>query len=346
MRLSNNQFRVSQQCEYRWFVEYVLGRKKLESAPSHSQMIGTIFHKIAEYYLKEGAAIADGNAGAHELSTIDLMLEAYRSVHEEYTAQYPFLAVEDIEQARHSAFNMWSFYLPRSPWFSSKYRVIDVPDAKRFQYYEFGGKTYEFEYRPDAEYLDVETGQRFLVDFKTTSNVSPEGFGYEFQLPFYAWLTHTATGEYVHCAYVFFKSVLPKEPELSKKDNMPLTGKESYATTWEYWSEAVTRLGINAEDYREVMQPKMHPVESFYTEFVSYMTPETLEFVEDTVRGHLERFERITQTTGVMRNDREVCAYCPLNALCSDIRMNGKRPTQSDDLLFSVHNIPMKGDTR
>lgn len=113
----------------------------------------------------------------------------------------------------------------------------------------------------DAILKDKETGFTWCTDYKFRKSLSPDDEeAYNVQNSVYSWACHkmgipiTGTMTWQHCNTPAMEPTLLKDGKVSRS---------KIKTTWDRYASFCCRMGINPEDYREEMEPKLAEIEWF-----------------------------------------------------------------------------------
>lgn len=117
-------------------------------------------------------------------------------------------------------------------------------------------KDVDFAGTPDAILRHKPTGALWLFDHKFRSVFRPPwSEDLNLQMAFYQGLALEAGIEVVGTRQYQIKPALPKRPELTTKGTMSVA---DIATDWETYAAACVEAGLNPDDYKERMLPKLN----------------------------------------------------------------------------------------
>lgn len=174
----------------------------------------------------------------------------------------------------------------------------------------------------DAVIVDINTDALLMVDWKVKSQFpTDDKAALDGQLHLYAAiLNHYGANIREVCMYQM-KSTPPAPAETgkgAKNKGEILTGRDSYATTWEHWCATVP-MGTNVSKYEASMKPKMKTMDYFVRPVYSDVTRWSSQFSLDNAVQAIRMIENDTLPAVL---NAWTCGYCQFARLC-DARKNG-----------------------
>lgn len=184
--------------------------------------------------------------------------------------------------------------------------------------FEFDGNDYLITGTADTVLQDIETGEYLLVDWKTRAVMPDERLvDLDGQLKLYAAVINHLAGKNVitrTCQWQLLTKV-PQPVKLTEKKRE--VSKAAPASTWEIWSESVAALGLDPEDYRAEMEPKMHAPGFYSRPVFTPVTPAASHRTLDNVLriGEMIRYSRERQSWPSLPSLKG-CQWCDFKNLC------------------------------
>lgn len=163
--------------------------------------------------------------------------------------------------------------------------------------------------------FDTETNEVVLIDWKVRSSFLDTRLAQlDGQLHLYAALAnHLGANISKVCMYQL-RARPPQPAALSKRDGLPLTGAQSYDTTWEYWKSTLP-MRVKAEKYEEVIRPKLKTDEDFIQPVFSEVTPASSQSALRNAQAVSKMIASTTEYPAVLSSFK--CRYCEFQQLCS-----------------------------
>lgn len=132
--------------------------------------------------------------------------------------------------------------------------LVEVPLKTEVEY---KGRIIPFVGTPDCILRDKVDGGNWVFDHKFRKSFRPNwAEDLNLQMVFYQYMLRHQYGiETVGTRQFQIKPFLPKRPKLTSKGKM---SEADCFTTWEIYAEECTKNGLNPDDYREAMFPKLY----------------------------------------------------------------------------------------
>lgn len=325
------------QCGRKYELSYIEGYEKIPSADNEGRLFGTAIHAGFEKVLVSlfhGLPMSEAikkAIDASRQSITDASLPNKMRWNWEKNVNEPDIEYyQMIEDLYNNVPKFLNYYLPRIG-LGTKYVPVSVADVlPDFAEAHIPMVEYDFSLlidedklingRIDAVLRDVDSGELVLFDWKSRKAFPRDDMALiDGQLHLYAAVLNLAGGNISRVCMAQMRTGLPKPAELSKKDNLPLTGRESYDTTWDFWVNSLPQA-VDHEFYREVMTPKMkqhqpdfwRPVFGFVTEVSSKLTITNTLMQIDNIRMVID--------TGTMAGvySHTTCNFCEFQRLCAN----------------------------
>lgn len=332
-------------CQRKYGLTYVdLLRPNWGKDTTLPQMRGTFFHTAMAAYLTYmqavGKVLWDDKPSYHMAEALKTAYGALADITTEYRTKQVFITIDgssvvdedyymNVERAYLEVKEALGYHIPRMP-LGDVYWPVDIE-------YEFEvdlgirGRDVWFRGAIDAVMENRLTGELLIVDWKMRANSIPHEAAslVDGQLHAYAaaYMEGNPDRRITQVILWQFLSKLPRQPELSKKDGSPLTGRSSYTTTWDVWSAGVRAAGHDPEEYKDVMLPRLKGEEYFARQTVADVTEQSNGYAWDNLR-------QVGRRIGEARKDAEsgqvnrqlpatlsahVCKFCSFKDLCGDI---------------------------
>lgn len=184
---------------------------------------------------------------------------------------------------------------------------------------------YNFTGTIDAVLKDAETGEYVVADWKVRQMFHDERLvDLDGQLKFYAAIINyeAAVPVITKTLQIQLLNRTPKPAKLTEKTRR--VSLAAIASTWEVWSQSVAALGLDPEQYRAEMEPKLQSPEH-YTRLVEtpvplaqnhYILANALQ-IGHAIRRSIENdsFPGIPSSMG--------CQYCPFKNYCRVLEVGG-----------------------
>ncbi len=361
MAYSHTRLQLVQQCGQRYRYVYQNGIKERPSAASRPMVLGSAVHAGIEEMLR--AKTERPTLTAKGLLTLAQMAaqeyvrgETRQGVRKYVDGQQVFDSgyYEMMREVALAASTLLQHYIPTIPdsWrIATKRQVIPsryAEDDKRGDElalewtirYTFPGQQ-EFTGVVDAVIIDIATGMVTMVDWKVKSQFPMDDKAMlDGQLHLYAAVLNSAGANIREvCMYQMLSSG-PAVAELgqgAKNKGQVLTGRDSYATTWEYWIETLP-MGVDASKYEGTMRPKMKTIDYFIRPVTSPITRHSSEFALDNAYQAVKMIENDALPAVL---SAYTCNFCPFWRLCDAKRYGGNLDTLVE---MAYDREPLKED--
>lgn len=180
----------------------------------------------------------------------------------------------------------------------------------------------------DAVLYDKQDDVYVIVDWKSRASFPKTAAAQiDGQLPFYLAILRSMKGfksnVRINTGILWqFKTKTPSPASISVKNGLPNTGAASYDTTWDVWVKTLP-LGINPEDYRELMMPKLKTHADFENLVVTVGTDDVCDEVLDTVAQTVAAMRWSIKTENFPAQINSMgCEYCPFKSICIGRRLS------------------------
>lgn len=170
----------------------------------------------------------------------------------------------------------------------------------------------------DTVLIDNQTGERVLFDWKTRG-IMPDSrlVDLDGQLKLYAAILNLLAEAPVitqTCQYQI-RNTVPQPAKLTEKTRK--LSMAAIASTWDVWADSVRALGLDPEDYREQMEPKLRSEEDYTMPVYSPVTPAMSDIV---IRNTLAIGDAIRHATATQSwpaiPSMTGCQFCEFKSLC------------------------------
>lgn len=343
MAYSHTRLQLVQQCGQRYRYRYQNGIKERPSAASRPLILGSAVHAGIEEYLRAKTerptltplgllTIAQLAAQEYVKGETQPNVRKYVDGKQVFDTTY----YEMMREAALAASTLLMHYIPTIPdsWrIATKRQVIPSrypADDRRgdelalewqIRYTFPGGQ--EFTGVVDAVILDIETGMVTMVDWKVKGQFPMDDKAMlDGQLHLYAAVLNAAGANIREVCMYQMKSEGPAVAELgqgAKNKGQVLTGRDSYATTWEYWCETLP-MGVDPKKYEATMKPKMKTIDYFIRPVTSPVTRYSSEFALDNAYQAVKMIENDALPAVL---SAYTCNFCPFWRLCDAKRYGG-----------------------
>lgn len=191
------------------------------------------------------------------------------------------------------------------------------------------GNEYEITGTIDTVLQDIETGEYIVADWKSRANIPPERLiDLDGQLKLYGAIINHMAGYPVITKTLQYqmRTLVPKPARITEKKRQ--VSVASISSTWEVWSESVRQLGLDPEQYREQMEPKLHPPEHFTLAVFTPITPIGNKLAIDNALRIGEAI-RFAETTGSFPGIPHSmgCQFCGFKNYCRTLEVGGDTET-------------------
>jgi hypothetical protein len=333
-----SQVQTYQDCGQKGKWQYEEGYRERTSADSRSMMLGSAVHAGMEAYMK---AITVGTVRA---TAVNVAADAIREWARRETKPYQqyfdwssrsliydtdyYVMMREVPETAIKLVTYYHQFIPTSWVIATKKEVIpsrysDGSIARELgQSLALEWKIYhtmpdgqQFTGVVDAVIRDTETGNIFLVDWKVKTSLPHDNLAMlDGQLGLYAAVLNANGANIREVVMVQMKADLPANPEIGEGKNLGtvLTGRKSYATTWEHWS-ANLPMGVDASKYEALMKPKMKDVDYFFHPVTSPVTKHSSQFALDNMQAAINMIEGGNLPA---RLSAYHCSHCVFARLC------------------------------
>lgn len=157
----------------------------------------------------------------------------------------------EIKQTADTAFQVVERVFPE---LSAQYELFE-DNVEKTLTINIEGTDRPFGGTPDIIVRDRDTGKLWILDYKFRSTFKEqESEWLNLQMITYSWLAIEHGMDIVGTRQIQIKPKLPKKPELTQKGKMSTA---DIYTDWETYSAACVEAGLNPEEYRATMAPKL-----------------------------------------------------------------------------------------
>lgn len=357
MRLSWSSMQSFLSCQRRYELHYIEGLSKLPSADKYNVMLGSAFHAGIQTAIvllfNEPKSTDKDLVRAAKNSVVEYLdkntIENKRRYNwEQREYEHDIEYYEMITQVRWAAQEMIEYYLPRIG-LGSRYlptttgEVLgytkgdeEIANSDIYGTSELHNCAVEwkFEYLLNSE--DTLTGiidtvlwdtveeEFVLVDWKTRSLFPQRDLALvDGQLPLYAAVLNSWGARISKVIMWQFLTTTPRPASISKRNNQPNMGAESYNTTWEVW-KATLPAGLKAEHYEEEIKPKLKQNSDFQDPVASVVTAESSKMAFDNVYVILDMIKNAVahnKASGLGMAavlGSNACKFCDFLKLCAN----------------------------
>lgn len=324
-------------CARKYDLRYVAGYEKKPSVENEGRMFGTAIHAgfaayITALFHKTPAklaldvAVAASRASIEEDTVKNKTYFDWNDSTEKPDLDY-YLMIEDLFN-RAPAF--LRFYLPRTE-IGTRYLPLSIQDvlpemamgqyipAVEFEFTEPIDEDNTLTGWVDAVLFDTVSDEQVMFDWKSRKAFPRDDMALiDGQLHLYASVLNTQGASIRRVCMAQMRTGLPKPAELSKKDNLPLTGRASYDTTWEVWAASLPQA-VNAEYYRVEMMDKVKGLEAFWHPVFGYVTDASVALTIDNTKMQIENINMVLDNgtlSGVL--SYQTCSFCEFAKLCAN----------------------------
>lgn len=174
----------------------------------------------------------------------------------------------------------------------------------------------------DTVLWDEEAGDYVIVDWKVRDSFPHDTMALlDGQLHLYAAILNAQGAKIGRVCMFQLKSKTPSPASISVRTSLPNTGAASYDTTWEYWVKTLP-AGINPEEYREQMLPKLKQDSDFIRPVFNGVTATSSSLALDnalqTITAMVQANKQLAKGEGlpaVLSSTQ--CRFCPFWRLCA-----------------------------
>jgi hypothetical protein len=304
--------------KYQW--KHVVGWNR-EATPSIALLRGQAIHAA----LAAALVCPPTECNSVAVRTAQEWLDADRLTTEKRLAENPPQFEVNVNgiymDAWAEASAMLSTYVPLLG-IGTDWEVARLPDGTPLVEYQMVGTIDD---KPvggtfDAILRNLHTGRLVMVDWKSRKVFPPaHAMICDGQLPLYAalWNYHCRNNDMPdlivkEVAMVDLRVKIPSPASISVKKGIPNTGAESYDTTWEHWVRTLP-AGIDPEDYRQLMMPKLKSLD-YYLRWNYF--PVTAMGEVSALLNFGTRIELIEREIYPPVYSAFVCQMCPFNSIC------------------------------
>ncbi len=354
MAYSHTRLQTAQQCgqKYRW--RYQNGIKERPSASSRPLILGSAVHAGIEEYLRaktERPTLTPlGLLKLAQMAAVEYVkgetqpnIRKFMDGKQVFDSEY----YEMMRKVGQEAAVLLEHYIPTIPdsWrIATKAQVIPsryvgkgtIADELGQQLaleweirHTFPGGE-EFTGIVDAVIIDIESGAVLMVDWKVKGQFPMDDkASLDGQLHLYAAVLNSAGAQIREVCMYQMKSDGPAPVELGqgvKNKGEILTGRDSYATTWEYWCSTLP-MGVDPAKYEKTMKPKMKTIDYFIRPVFSPVTRHSSQFALDNAYQAIRMIENDTLPAVL---SAYTCNFCPFWRLCDAKRYGGNIETLVD----------------
>lgn len=197
----------------------------------------------------------------------------------------------------------------------------------------FEPKTFAFAGVVDAVMYDKETGLTAVFDWKLHKRFTTlESEQLSSQIALYQHALRVQYGIKTELGIVYqIKSEPPRKPERNKDGSM---SRRKITSDWQTYEDELILFGLNPDDYRDEMHPKLSEIE-FYRPLMVFRTADITQiFWDNLIKFGLT----ITQTSHFPMALGYSCRTCPFAKLCTS-RIYGYDETELFDTAYLKDTI-------
>jgi CRISPR/Cas system-associated exonuclease Cas4 (RecB family) len=355
MDISWSRLSSAGQCLRQYEMRYIEGLEKVPSVENEGRIFGSAIHAGFEAALRFLFARNYGNQSVDLGSGSAWITEATRAINfyistqavenkmiYNYDTQQKVMDYEYytmLEEVRQEASAFIRYYLPRVG-IGSKYVPVSVSDVlPNMQEAHIPVVEWEFRLpfddhflvgRIDAVMRDTENGELVMFDWKSRTAMPKDYMALlDGQLHLYAAVINEQGGSISRIAMAQMKRGIPKGAELSKKDNLPLTGRASYNMTWESFCASLP-ASVNPEFYREELAGKLKQfTPDFFNPIFGFVTDVSTQLALANVRAQIGQLEfALKSDVFPARLSSNACQFCEFSRLCAGAFRYGGDPSE------------------
>jgi hypothetical protein len=244
---SYSQVRSFLSCEYKWYVDKVLGIRRIET--KRAPTLGSAIHEGIAAAIKGQpihTAIEDFVGG--QLEKLEPHFHSMPSLGDDWDA-----VRSEIELHAESIVDRWATWIKLDEWETVAHPEFGPLVENRLTHIEGSNKLdieFEFPWIVDWVALHKPTGLTWVIDWKTKSQFQDEKVHeYNLQKMVYQYLLGEIGIEVTGSRICQIRSKAPSVPKLNKNGSM---SRAQISTTWEVYKDALNEADIEPDDYVEM----------------------------------------------------------------------------------------------
>lgn len=344
MRVSWSRLSSAGHCLRQYELRYQEGYEKVPSIENEGRIFGSAIHAGFEaalrfYFTHEQVSIALAVTAVDKYIREQAVPNKMRYNYETRQSVLDYDYYTMLEEVRAEAATFIRYYLPRVG-IGDRYVPVSIARVMpNMQEAHIPAIEWDFELpldghtlvgRIDAVMLDRSTDELVLFDWKTRAAMPKDYMALlDGQLHLYAAVINAQGGTINRVLMAQMKRGTPKGAELSKKDNLPLTGRANYNMTWDSFVASLP-AAVDPEFYRAELDGKLKSfIPDFYNPVSGFITDVSSELALINIRAQLTQLEHAVELDVYpARLSSNACQYCEFSRLCSGAFRYGGDPSE------------------